>query len=184
MGDRNARGLLVLVNAPEATKPDDVIANWKSVSEDFGIVLLVPQPADPSRWQRRETDFIRKVVDRAVTKFNIDRQCVGILGTEVGGRMGLITALRNRDTVRAVGLVDVAVSRMIGGLENEPLQRLAFLMVTSLNSDQATMMRTDAQTLRTAKFPVTQLQGTADSGKLTDEQRVRTGRWLVTLNRL
>ena len=184
LGDRNARGLLVLINAPEATKPDDVIANWKSVSEDFGIVLLVPQPADPSRWQRRETDFIRKVVDRAVTKFNIDRQCVGILGTEVGGRMGLITALRNRNTVRAVGLVDVAVSRMIGGLENEPLQRLAFLMVTSLNSDQATMMRTDAQTLRTAKFPVTQLQGTADSGKLTDEQRVRTGRWLVTLNRL
>ena len=49
-----------------------MIEQWPSICEERDLVLLLPEPQDAARWQPTEASYVRKVIDQAVNRFDLD----------------------------------------------------------------------------------------------------------------
>lgn len=175
--------LLVLLLPPgQEAKP--VIESWKSTCDEYNLVLLIPEAQDPQRWQPTELGFIDKAINQAIERYHVASQRVVVLGRESGGRLGYLLAFRNREQVRGLIIADAAASP--GGqpisVENEPLQRLALVLLIRSGAETERDMRQDAETFQELKFPVSVVD--IDTETLSDPQRGELARWIDALDRL
>ncbi len=177
-------GLLVILGPPGGPSAEATIARWQPVCDRHDLVLLVPQPADDERWQRTEVDFVRKTIDQAITRFDVGPQRVAVLGQQAGGAMAYLVGLRNRDRVRAIAIQDATLPARLTELENEPLQRLALMLLVAEQAESRNAMRADAQRLREWKFPVTEVPREVDAVELSESECFQIGRWIDSLDRL
>jgi serine protease Do len=177
-------GLLVLLSKPGELKVDDLIEQWRGVCEERDLVLLLPEPSDTARWQPTEAAYVRKIIDQAINRFALDGQRIVVAGEEAGGAMAYLVGFRHRDVVRGIVAVDAPIPGRVGGLENEPLLRLAVLTLSSPSSPFADRVAEGIKSLRELKFPVTQIERQATDAALTDAERSTIGRWVDNLDRL
>jgi serine protease Do len=177
-------GLLVLLPKPGPSEVDQLIEQWRTVCDARDLVLLLPEPNDPARWQPTEVAYVRKVIDQAMKRFAVDPQRVVVVGEEAGGAMAYLVGLRHRDVVRGVASVAAPLPGGLGGLENEPLLRLAFLTFVGPESPLNERIDEGIKVLRELRFPVTQVSRGANDAPLTDEERSLIGRWVDNLDRL
>lgn len=178
-------GVLVYLPAPGALDRDKLAAAWKSDCEKSDVILLVPLPAEASRWQPTEVDFIRKTIDDVKSKYTVDPRRVVVLGSEAGGAMAFLTAFAHRDLIRGVIARESALPLRAQLPANDPIDRLAIFLVYN-KSAKATAARIEANVkqLTEAKFPVTVQAADETVKDISDAQRGELLRWLDALDRI
>jgi serine protease Do len=181
---RNTYGVLVLVLPPGQQDLGAVIEPWKSVCESQGLILIVPQPEDATRWSPTEAAFLRKAVEQAQRRYAVDPQRIVVLGREAGGAMAVFSAFRHRDTFRGLVIEDAAIPPGIGLPDNEPLQRLAVLMSLPKDSPLRQPMEAAATALREQKFPVTTIDHAEKTSAWEGDARDSLARWINSLDRM
>jgi hypothetical protein len=175
---------LIWLHAPGASKPDDVIAEWKAVCDRDGILLVVPTSADASRWERTEVEYLRRLSERVIADFKVDSRRVVVYGQGGGGAMAWLLGLSSRDLFRGIGTSSAALPRRIDVPANEPSQRVAIFSAVPTAKETAAQIGQSLKKLSEAGYPVTAITTAEAAGKLIDADREELARWIDTLDRL
>jgi serine protease Do len=174
-------GLVVWLHPAGGFKEDELIKQWKPVCESHDLILLAPKSAESARWQRTELEFIRKAIDDAVQKFNIDRTRIVVVGQDAGGGMAYLLGSQNRELIRGVAAINAPLPPSMRAPANDPVQRLAFFTAAAKKSPSS--IATGIKRLREAKFPVTQVEiGDTARAPSADEMQ-QLARWIDSLDR-
>jgi serine protease Do len=179
-----AYGLVLWLQEPGEYNRQSLLAMWKDHCQDNDLILLVPQPADPERWQPTELDFIRKTMDEIVSRYNIDPRRVVALGYQAGGAMAFLTAFTHRDLVRGVSANDAALPARINVPANDPIERLAILIDVAEESKLLKRVRSNAEALEKIKYPVLVREYQGEPRPLNTDELAELVRWIDTLDRL
>ncbi|HID76974.1 MAG TPA: PDZ domain-containing protein [Planctomycetaceae bacterium] len=175
-------GLVVWLPQPGAVDRRQLLQQWRLHCRRDHLLLLVVQSASTDRWLPREAELVRRLLDQVTATHAVDPTRVVLGGCGAGGSLAFLTAVRNRDVVRAVVLVD---SPMAGvAPENEPPYRLAFYVAKTKKT--AVLDRVDAAVarLRRMKYPVcVRILGQAPR-ELNVEEMAELARWIDSLDRI
>jgi serine protease Do len=174
-------GLVVWLHPASGFKEDDLTARWKPLCDANDLILLAPKSAESGRWQRTELEFVRKAMDDVLRKYHIDPARVVIVGEEVGGSVGYLLAMQNRELIRGVAAINAALPPGIKTPENEPVERLAFF--TTIAKQMPPAIAAGIKRLRDAKFPVTELDLGDAQRPLTADEMAELVRWIDSLDR-
>ena len=177
-------GVLVWIHAAAEFDRDATVAAFRSLCDQYGVILVLPKAQDLSRWTRTEVEFIGKAVADVMGTYNVDPTRVVAGGYEAGGAMAYLTALANLDTIRGVVPVDAPLPRLVRVPANDPLKRLALFSIAAGRSQVADRLAATSKAWAEAKFPVTELSLQEDEKRLGDTERVELFRWLDTLDRI
>jgi hypothetical protein len=93
-----------------------------------------------------------------------------------------MTAARNRETVRAVAVVDAPAAGRPP--ESDPLYRFAAYFLTAVKSGKARQIEQSIKALRDRKTPVTVKSLGDDLRALTDADLNELARWIDMLDRI
>lgn len=176
-------GLVVWLHAPGGYDSKELVALWKPLCEQFGLILLAPKAADPKRWQPGEVEFVRKTLDEVMRGYAVDPSRVVVHGYQAGGAMAWAVALARREVIRGVATVDAVAPLRAQLPENDPFQRFAVYSSASPKSTVATPLEALMKRLRELKFPVTVKQQT-DNNYLSADGMRELLRWVDTLDRI
>jgi len=179
-----AHGLLVWIHEPGGFDQEKVVSRWKKYCEEFGLILLSPQSADPKRWRSTEVEFIRKTIDDVLANYNVDRSRVVVHGHQAGGSMAYLAAFGHRELVRGVAVVDAALPRRMQPPSNDPIQRLAIYSASASKSKLAEVIKAGNDRLGSLKFPVTTKNLGFDPRYLNENEIKELVRWIDTLDRI
>jgi serine protease Do len=173
--------LVVWLHPAGGLKEDALIKDWKPLCEANDLILLAPKSAEPARWQRTETEFIRKAIDDVVQKYNIDRARIIVIGQDAGGGMAYLLTGQNRDLVRGVAALGAPLPPSVRPPESDPAQRLA-VFTTSAKKSPPTVAA-GIKRLREAKHPVTVKDLGEDQRPLNADELAELARWIDSLDR-
>ncbi|MCH5376980.1 MAG: PDZ domain-containing protein, partial [Planctomycetes bacterium] len=179
-----AHGVVLWLTEPGKFDREKLIERWKPLCSRYDLILLAPQPADPARWQPTEVDFVRKSLDDLISKYNVDRNRIVTHGAQAGGAMAWLTALGNRNLVRAVAAIDSSLPARAQVPANDPIERLAIYTAYPKNSKLAGRIKAEIARLQEMKYPALVKELEDDARQLTDEQNAELTRWIDALDRL
>jgi serine protease Do len=174
---------LVWLHPPGESKADDVIAEWKSICDHDGMLLIVPTATDANRWERTEIEYLRRLSERVIADYKVDRRRIVVYGQEGGGSMAWLLGLSSRDLFRGIATSAAALPRQINAPANEPALRVAIFAAIPAAKDAAAQIAQGLEKLSKAGYPVTTTSAAEAGGKLTDSQREELARWIDTLDR-
>ncbi len=184
---RRARpaGLLIHLVQPGDTKAKELVQSWKTVCDQFGLILLCPQSQDKDRWVPEEEEIVGRQILQVMGQYPVDPNRVVVMGQRGAGSMAYLLASELRDTVRGVVTIDGMLPRGIT-LQSEPLRPLAIVQVIHQGESRtADRLQKESQALRKLGFPVSLVeQTTGKVGQLPDRFRDQLGQWIDTLDRL
>lgn len=178
------RGLVVELEAPGDFKREELPRRWAKLAQEFDLIILAIQPANPERWQPTEVAVIRKLMDEVVKRYTIAPERVVVHGRQAGGAMAYLTAFQHRDLVRAVAVVDASIPGRVAPPDTSPSEPLAFITALAPNSPLAKRIAQVVEALRERKHPVTTLDLAADATTLSDTQRRELLLWINSLDRI
>ncbi len=177
-------GVVLWLHPPGGYKDDELIEQWKTLCAKHDLILLAPKSNDVAKWQRTELEFVRKTLDDLMSKYNIDRRRVAVVGQEGGGAMAYLLAFANRDQIQAVVAIDAALPRSTQIPSNDPVFRQAFFITNAKQAAAAKGIEATVEQLRTQKFPVT-VKDLGDSSRpLTVDELAELARWIDSLDRI
>ena len=180
---RIPHGVVVWMTTPGEFDKEAMVERWKSLCEEFRLIVLAPQPEDPKSWKPNEVDFIRKTLDDVMQNYSVDENRVVVHGFKTGASIGYYFALKNRELVRGMAAVDGALPLRVPMTANDPIERLAWYLSWSKQSQLAKRLDKDVERLRKLKFPVTAHE--QESVEYLDEQELaELARWIDCLDRL
>jgi serine protease Do len=174
---------MLWLHPPGLAKPDDIIAQWKTICDRDGILLIVPTSQDANRWARTEGEYLRRLAERVIADHKVDPQRVVVHGQGGGGAMAWLLGLSSRDLFRGIATSAAALPRQIKLPANEPSQRVAVFTAVPAAKDIAAQIGQSLEKLSEAGYPVTTVTTAEATGKLTDAQREEFARWIDTLDR-
>jgi serine protease Do len=174
---------LFWLHAPGDANADDVIAQWRSICDRDGVLLILPSAAESNRWERTELEYLRRLSARVISQYNIDSHRVVVYGQGGGGAMAWLLGLSSRDLFRGVATSSAPLPRQIRVPQNEPAQRLAVFAAIPSGKDTVAQVAQGLQTISEAGYPVTTITTGESSGLLTDAQREELARWIDALDR-
>ena len=181
---RKSYGLLVYLPPAGEVKAESIRDQWKAICESQDLILLLPEPATPTRWEPSDEAFIRKTIDESIKRFSIGENRVVIHGYQGGGAMAYLTGFKHRDLVRGIVAVDAGVPLRIGTPEIDPINRLAILTAASEGSKLYSRINGNVEQLREIGFPVTVLELGSEPRPLADADRIEIARWIDALDRI
>jgi predicted esterase len=179
-----AYGVVVWLQEPGEYSRQGLLAAWKDHCQDNDLILLVPQPADPERWQPTELDFIRKTLDELVSRYTIDPRRVVAAGYQAGGAMAFLTAFTHRDLVRAVAVNDASLPARVRIPANDPIERLAILFDVAGESKLLKRIQSNVDALEKIKYAVLVREHEGEPRPLNTDELAELVRWIDTLDRL
>ena len=91
--------VLMWIHAPGTPPDEELFRRWQAICDRDGLLLVVPTAADPSRWERTELEYLRRLTERVLADFRVDRQRVVVVGEGSGGAVGYLLALSGPDGV-------------------------------------------------------------------------------------
>ncbi|MBW3599596.1 MAG: PDZ domain-containing protein [Planctomycetes bacterium] len=177
-------GVVIWLHKPGAFDKDALLERWKQPCEDFDLILLAPQSADPARWLPTEVEFIRKAFDDLAGRYAIDPQRVVVHGHDAGGAMALLTAFANREVIRGAAAVEAAIPSRVTPPANDPLERMALYFTTAAGSQLKERVKEQAEQLREMGYPVTVHDLGAQPRYLNDDEVHELARWVDSLDHL
>ncbi len=181
---RTAYGIVAWLQPPKDYDHEKLFGRWRELCERHDLILVAPQAGDRERWLPTEVDFIRKVIDDVAGNYSVDPRRVVVGGYQAGGAMALLTAFGNRDLVRGVAAVDMALPRGTQVPDNDPIEPLDFYMAFAEKSRQATRIKADLEQLRERKLPVAVVEQEGEPRTLSDEELAALARWIDALDRI
>jgi predicted esterase len=178
-----AAGVLLWLHAPGEPPNDDLFRQWQSICDRDGLIFVAPSAAEPSRWERTELEYLRRLTERVLAEYHVDRQRVVILGQEGGGALAYYLALMSRELFTGVATTAAALPRTIDPPQTKPTSRLA--VFAGLPSDDRRLAQSQAglKKLADAGYPVTAAAVANASGKLSVDEREQLARWIDSLDR-
>ena len=165
-----AHGLVVWLAGPEGLDEKGLVAQWKPLCDRHELILLIPTPADPSRWSPSDLRGVVAAVAELTSKYTIDSTRVAACGRDAGGKAVLELGLAANSPLRGMVVVDAASAATPP--ENDPAWRRAFYFGASQKSPASGAMKGVIARLRAMKYPVT----VKDSGPI--RARLRPMSWL------
>ncbi len=178
----SAHGLLIWLPSPQQVQPEQLTAKWQALAAAHGMIVLAPQPADPTKWEPTELEFVGKAADDLAKTYSIDPARVAVLGEQAGGALAWLMMTQQRDRIRGVALVDPTLPRVMSIPDSSPVQPLFFFAAFPPAKSKAADLligRFEEQ-----KLPVTRVELSAGAKSLSGEQLEQVARWIDTLDRL
>ena len=120
-----AAGVLLWLHAPGEPPRDELFREWQSICDRDGLILVAPIVDDASRWERTELEYLRRLSERVLAEYRVDRRRVVVYGEEGGGAMAYLLALVSRDLFTGVATSSAALPRTVDPPNAEPTARLA-----------------------------------------------------------
>ncbi len=181
---RRAYGLVILLNPAGGAANPKALEPWKPLCDRHGLILLVPSPKDPKRWDPSETAMLRRAAMQLIGQYNIDRHRVALVGQESGGSMAWLLALSARGLVRGLAVIESPLPLGSEAPQTDPATPLAIYAATSDPAQKNGRIAKTLESLRAAKFAVT-AHSLGDQARPLDEaERTELARWIDTLDRL
>jgi S1-C subfamily serine protease/dienelactone hydrolase len=177
-------GVVIVLSAPGKIDRDQLVARWKAVCEERQLIVLAPMSAAADKWQATETAFIRKTLDDLVAHYKIDPTRIAAYGYQTGGAVAWLFASQNVDRVRAICALDALPPPRTSMPDTDPINRLAIYLGCAEKSPAAAGLKAVAESLREAKFPVTQKSLGEKPRDLTEDELAELARWIDTLDRI
>jgi serine protease Do len=176
-------GLIVWMHGVGGFDQDQLFSRFEQLCNKHDLILVAPKAADPQKWAAADMAFIQKLLEQVTSSYDIDGMRTGVYGHDVGaGSMAWMMALRNRDTIRSVAVVNApAVGRPP---ESDPLHRFAVYLMTAQKSGIARQIDQTVKMLREARVPVTVHSLGDEVRPPTDEEIGGRVRWLDMLDRI
>jgi serine protease Do len=174
-------GVVVWLSGTKEVKDDELIARWKLLCEAHDLILVVPKSEEAGRWQRPELEFVRKMIDEVVRKYDVDRARVVAAGEQGGGAMAYLLAGTNRDLLRGAAAIDAPLPPAMPTPLCEPTERLAIF--TTVAKQSPALVAAGIKRLREAKHPVTEIDLGQTSRELNEDELAKLARWIDTLDR-
>lgn len=178
------RGLLVHLPTPGKFDRDAFAARWGPWAVNQQTIVLALTSHREDRWELTELEYIRKAINMTIQRYSIDPDRIVVHGYQTGGALAGVVAFRMRDRIRGAVLVDAALPRMMGVPTNEPLQRLAFHVTVFSQSPWEPRVTAMVESLRRAKYPVTENQRDEAPRPLSARELAELFRWLDALDRI
>jgi len=177
-------GIVIWLHAPGGTKTDELTAQWKDLCAKHDLILVAPKSGDITRWQRSETDFIRKACDDVISKYNIDRTRVVVAGQDGGAALAAFVAFQHRDLIRGLAMVNAPLPNGANPPANDPVYRLAFFLAGPSEGPTVIKYQAAVKKLRDLFYPVSVLGQGAAGRPLEEKERAELIRWIDCLDRL
>ncbi len=175
-------GILMWIHEPGGYKDDELLARWKAHCDANDLILVAPKSADANKWLPTEIGFLKKVLDKVIADYNVDRTRIVAHGYQGGGSQALQLAFQHRDLVRGVASVDGPVTSQPP--ENEPIYRQAFYLTNAAKAQRAAQIKAGIERLRQFKYPVTVKEQGDTASHLTPDQLTELMRWVDSLDRM
>ncbi len=175
---------MVWLQEPGEYDRQALLATWKDHCQANDLILLVPQPADPARWQPTELDFIRKTLDEIVSRYNVDPRRIVASGYQAGGAMAFLTAFTHRSLVRAVAVNDASLPARVSIPANDPIERLALFITVAKESKLVKRVQSNVKALEKIKYSVLVREHDGEPRPLDTDRLAELVRWIDTLDRL
>jgi serine protease Do len=176
-------GVLILLHSPGAPPADELFREWQTICDRDRLMLVAPSAKDPSRWDRTELEYLRKLTERVLNEFSVDRNRVVVFGQEGGGAMAYLLALVSRDLFTGVATSAAALPRTIDPPSAQPSTRLA--VFASLPNDDSRRAQTQQglKKLSETGYPVTTATAASSKGDLSSDEREFFADWIDALDR-
>lgn len=180
-GAGQPQAVLLWLSQAEKANAEEVIRNWRPICDRDGILLLVPTAPKNKRWERTDFEFLRRLIERAITQFTIDRRRVVVYGENDGGTLAWLLALSGRDLFRGVATSSAPLPRQVRVPPNEPSQRLAIFVASPSSKESTARIAESLEKLSRAGYNVTTTA--AALSEQLDKHHAELGRWIDTLDR-
>jgi serine protease Do len=176
-------GVILWLHAPGEPPTDELFRQWQSICDRDGLLLVAPKSADPSRWERTELEYLRRLIERVVGQYRVDPRRVVVYGQGGGGAMASVLALSSRDIFSGTATIAAPLPRAVQVPDNDPAARLAVWAGLPADENQAAIIRQGLKKLSDAGYPVTAVTLASSAGGLTADERELLARWIDTLDR-
>jgi len=175
-------GVVVWLHAPGGFDRDALLKRWKPLCARDDLILIAPEASDPERWKPTEITLVNKLLDDVIDDYTVAPARVVVAGREGGGTLASMVALRNRDLVRGLAVVDAPLAGRPP--ENDPLKRLAIYVAHSAESTHAGAIQRGLKRLEDMKVPVTRRDLGAQPRELNADELAELARWIDTLDKI
>jgi serine protease Do len=178
-----AAGVILWIHAPGEPPTDELFRQWKPICDRDGVIFVAPRATDPSHWERAELEYLRRLIERAVSQYRIDPRRVVVIGQGGGGALASVLALASRDVFTGMAMAAAPMPRTVNVPDNDPSARLAVFAGVPGGEEQAKLMRSGLKKLADAGYPVTAITLENASGGFSLEEREELARWIDALDR-
>jgi serine protease Do len=181
-----APGLLVWLGDGKQESAEAMAEDWQKACRRDGLILLMPSPGDEAGWSGDDMEYLGRLLQTALQRFDVDRRRIVIAGEGKAGQLAFAIAFRARDTFRGVAVVDSPLPRTLQLPATAPGERLAVLSVETENMPLTLLLRKDLQKLAEAGYPATQVVRRGEAKRdaaLDSSTRGKIARWIDGLDR-
>ncbi|HVK79637.1 MAG TPA: PDZ domain-containing protein, partial [Verrucomicrobiae bacterium] len=176
--------LLVALHAPGKFDREKLVAQYKAMCDEHGVILLLPRSAEATRWDNGDAAFIKKAIEDVAGHYTVDRARIAITGYQAAGAMAWLTALTQPETFRGIAVIESPLPGRMQLPEGEPGKRTWFYLAYSSKSPQKSALSATEKKLEEAKLPLVKRDTGAGVRDLTADELGEIGRWLDSLDRL
>ncbi len=178
-----AHGVVLWLHVAGDDESDTIVEQWKVFCDQHDLIFVAPKSTDPSRWQRTDTEYLRKLLDSVAATYTVDRSRVVVHGQEAGGAMAYTIAWRNRELIRGVAVVNAPLPRKRSVPPNDPVHRLAVYSAKGAQAVSLTRIDLGVSKLREARYPVTVVNLSDETHYLNADELADLARWIDALDR-
>ena len=178
-----AAGVLLWLHAPGEQPSDELFREWQPICDRDGLILVAPTSTDASRWERTEIEYLRRLSERVLAEYQVDRRRIVVYGKDGGGAMAYLLGLVSRDLFTGVATSAATLPRTVDPPNAEPTARLAVFAGLPAVEERLAQFRLGLKKLSDAGYPVTAITIADRNGRLADDERQQLARWIDTLDR-
>ncbi len=175
-------GLVVWLHGDRGLDWGKAVASWKPLCERYDLILAAPKSADSKSWTPREVDLVNHLIAEIEGKYNVDPLRVVAHGYETGGTLASFVALRNREAIRGMAVVDAPMTAL--PQENDPQYRFEVYLAASGKSPAVRSMGKISAMLRDMNVPLIVKKLGDEPRYLNSEELAELARWIDMLDRI
>jgi serine protease Do len=176
------QGVVVWLHSPGGFDWKKLLANWKPLCDQHGLILLAPKSSNAGRWMPSDAALVDRLLAEAAAKYEVDPARIVVHGYQDGGTLAFMSAFRNRDVIRAVAAVEATPPAR--SPENDPARRLAVYVASADKSPSAAQTKSAVKAMREMKIPVVVKGLGAAPRYLNAGELAELARWIDTLDRM
>jgi serine protease Do len=178
-----AAGVLIWLHAPGKAPDETLFRNWQAICDRDGLLLVAPESSDPSRWERTELEYLRRLSERVLADYRVDPRRVVVFGQNGGGAMAYLLGLVSRDLFSGIATSDAALPRTVDPPAAQPTSRLAVFAGLPSDGSRLAQSQVGLKKLSDSGYPVTAVTIADREGELSPSEREQLARWIDSLDR-
>jgi serine protease Do len=173
-------GLVVWLHGKGGLDWAKTVERWKPLCERYDLILAAPGSGETKKWMPGDVDKVKRLITQIDGKYNLDPLRVATHGYETGGALASLAALRSREIIRAMALVEATTIALPP--ENDPQYRFAVYLAAGGKSPAARSMKKTSSMLRDMNIPLLEISLGDDPRYLNEEELDELARWIDMLD--